>query len=226
MREYHNWSLSNVVDVIKAVSSRNEGRIIVGIAGPPAAGKSSIAKDICTYINSGATEIMAQECPLDGFHLNNNELEKNGMLEIKGKMETFDVDSYVSYMRRLHMGEGEFFWPIYSREKHDVIKEGIYILSSAKVFVTEGNYIFSEIGQWAELAELFDLRIFVRADEATITRRLYARHIRGGMGEQESRKKVAETDLPNALIIEQTRVFADVVLCDRLKGDFERFHRD
>src|SRR5690606_2781008 len=65
------------------------GRFIVGIAGPPGAGKSTLARTLCDRI--AAAGVTVAVVPMDGFHLDDGLLEARGLLPRKGSPETFDV---------------------------------------------------------------------------------------------------------------------------------------
>jgi len=71
-------------------------RVIIAVAGPPAAGKSTL---LPILINSLQNEFGAQRVagvPMDGFHLDNVQLERADSLSRKGAPHTFDVGGLLS----------------------------------------------------------------------------------------------------------------------------------
>ncbi len=80
----------------------DKGRYFLGITGCPAAGKSMLAKNLTDEISSRTGNDMAVVIPMDGFHLPNNILKQRGLLNIKGAPKTFDADSFVELINRLH----------------------------------------------------------------------------------------------------------------------------
>ena len=69
-------------------------RFSIAIAGPPGAGKSTLASRLNDKLVAfgHASKIV----PMDGFHLDNSVLEKRGLLARKGAVETFDGDGFAS----------------------------------------------------------------------------------------------------------------------------------
>src|SRR6185369_2313133 len=143
------------LDAVKArLLARAPGmRLIVGIAGPPAAGKSTLAGALAEALadDGGADEagVAAVVVPMDGFHLANAELARLGLADRKGAPETFDAAGFVHLLRRLRAGEDLVYAPIYSRTLHESIGGVIPVPSDVRVVVVEGNYLLLDHGPWA-----------------------------------------------------------------------------
>src|SRR6476620_2901052 len=80
----------------RAAQLGGHGRALLGIAGAPGAGKSTLAEELAARIVPGAVVV-----PMDGFHLHDDELARLGLGDRKGAPETFDVAGYVALLRRL-----------------------------------------------------------------------------------------------------------------------------
>src|SRR6478672_5590706 len=79
-----------------SVPSVAEGRrVLVGLAGAPGAGKSTLATHLASLVPGSAV------VPMDGFHLADVELARRGLLERKGAPETFDAWGYAALLARL-----------------------------------------------------------------------------------------------------------------------------
>ncbi|HEX6249425.1 MAG TPA: hypothetical protein VFZ64_16265 [Nocardioidaceae bacterium] len=77
-------------------SGDDHGRRLIGISGAPGAGKSSLATYLSTRLGSRAAHV-----PMDGFHLADAELCRQGLLDRKGAPETFDAWGYAALLHRL-----------------------------------------------------------------------------------------------------------------------------
>ncbi len=77
-------------------------RRIIGITGPPGAGKSTIAEALVAELGDRAILV-----PMDGFHLPNAQLRELGLRGRKGAPDTFDVVGYVALLTRLRVPADE-----------------------------------------------------------------------------------------------------------------------
>jgi len=66
-------------------------RVIVAIAGPPAAGKSTLLPILLNSLQNEFGQNRVTGVPMDGFHLDNVQLEQAGSLARKGSPHTFDI---------------------------------------------------------------------------------------------------------------------------------------
>src|SRR4051812_44943442 len=85
--------LDRRVDELLAAAGAG-GRVIVGIAGPPGAGKSSLAARLAEAAEARHGRGSAVVLPMDGFHLANEVLEALGRRQRKGAPDTFDADGF------------------------------------------------------------------------------------------------------------------------------------
>jgi ABC-type cobalamin/Fe3+-siderophores transport system ATPase subunit len=72
----------------------NKSRAILGIAGSPGVGKSTLVEQLLVRIRAIMGEQWAAHVPMDGFHLADVQLERLGVRDRKGAPETFDADGY------------------------------------------------------------------------------------------------------------------------------------
>ncbi len=77
-------------------SFRAHPRVILGIAGAPGAGKSTIAELLVARLGPSAILL-----PMDGYHLPQAELRRLGRRERMGAPDTFDVPAFVATLRAL-----------------------------------------------------------------------------------------------------------------------------
>jgi pantothenate kinase len=184
---------------------KRSGRVLLGLVGPPGAGKSTLAAALLAEFAS-----VAQVVPMDGFHLANVELERLGRRGRKGAPDTFDSAGYVALLRRLlAQADDEIVYaPEFRREIEEPIANAIPVFARTQLIVTEGNYLLLDEGPWAEVKGLLDEIWYVDIDDALRVERLTQRHERFGRSAEEAAAWVAGTDEPNARLIEASRARA------------------
>ncbi|MBS1258478.1 MAG: Pantothenate kinase [Candidatus Scalindua arabica] len=197
--------------ILSKVNVNTSNRLVVGIGGGPGSGKSTFAVKLKELINSKAKVDLVQIFPMDGFHRKNIELERHGLLSVKGTPETFDLEGYRSMLNRIKLGEN-LKAPIYSREDHDVINNALPIEPHHKIIITEGNYLFADMEGWCEIKDIIDLKIYIEAEKGACEKRLLERHMRGGKTEAEALEKIKMVDMENYDLIDQTKKYADKII--------------
>ncbi|WP_040786015.1 nucleoside/nucleotide kinase family protein [Nocardia pneumoniae] len=189
-------------------------RYVLGIAGPPAAGKSTLSQNLAAAITA-AQAIPAGIAPMDGFHKTSAELDAVGARHRKGQPDTFDVARFVARLKLLReapLGE-RVHWPIYDRGLHDPVPNAI-TFADQRIAVVEGNYLLLDQPGWAEVRSHLDEVWYLDADDRVIERRLTERHLLGGKTAKQAQIKITSSDMPNARLIAGTRDRADTVLCE------------
>jgi len=183
-------------------------RRILGIVGPPGAGKSSLAEAVLA-----AYKDAVQVVPMDGFHLANSELERLGRRGRKGAPDTFDAAGYLSLLERIkaqRAGDDLIYAPEFRRAVEEGIASAIAVQGDTPLIVTEGNYLLLDDRPWNRVREVVDEVWYVEVPDQLRRARLVARHMQFGRSEQQALDWVATTDDPNALRIAQTRELADM----------------
>ncbi|RKR88474.1 hypothetical protein BDK92_2802 [Micromonospora pisi] len=193
-------------------------RQLLGIAGAPGAGKSTLAQRLVAALGPVAALV-----PMDGFHLAEAELHRLGRHHRKGALDTFDGAGYVALMRRLRTGGesgdgagGTVYAPEFRRELEESIAGAIAVPPQVRLVVTEGNYLLVPAPPWGELRGLLDEVWFLDLEAGERLRRLTDRHIGFGRSVTEAATRARGTDQVNADLIETTVDRSDVVV--RLAG--------
>jgi pantothenate kinase len=188
----------------RALISRG-GRRILGLIGPPGAGKSTLAGQLVDALEGAAVLL-----PMDGFHLANVELARLGRAGRKGAPDTFDAAGYAALLRRVRAGgDATVYAPEFRREIEEPIASAIAIAPEVPLVITEGNYLLLDQQGWSGVRALLDEAWYVDVDEALRRQRLVERHMRFGRNEAEARAWEAGTDQPNAELIGATAARAD-----------------
>ncbi len=106
-----------------------ERRVVLGIAGPPGAGKSTLAESVVAAFE-GAVLV-----PMDGFHLADAELDRLGRRDRKGAIDTFDGYGYLAVLQRIRAGDHTVYAPQFSRDIEQPVAGSIPVTPEARLVV-------------------------------------------------------------------------------------------
>jgi pantothenate kinase len=195
--------------------TRPDRRFVLGVTGPPGAGKSTIAAALVDAF--GPTAVLV---PMDGFHHTQRDLEDLGRAGRKGAPDTFDADAYVALLEQLRAApDHAIAAPAFDRERDDPVPDAVVVLAAHRIVVTEGNYLLVEVDGWERIGPLLDQCWYVDSDDADRLKRLIARHVEFGRSPAEAERWVMRSDEANARLVEATRDRADRVV--RLDDDLD-----
>jgi pantothenate kinase len=191
------------------LAGRPGPRRILGLAGPPGAGKSALAARLARRAGRAAVVV-----PLDGFHLADAELIRLGRLGRKGAPDTFDAGGYLALLGRIRSaGPGvTVYAPAFGRQLEQPIAGSIPVHPEARLVITEGNYLLFDEPPWTMVRGLLDEVWWVDLGTAERRKRLIARHVRWGKTPAAAERFVAESDEANARAVAPGRERADRVV--------------
>ncbi|MFF3458758.1 nucleoside/nucleotide kinase family protein [Streptomyces sp. NPDC002730] len=184
-------------------------RVVLGIAGPPGAGKSTLAAHLVDSLDGLAVLV-----PMDGFHLAQAELRRLGRAGRKGAPDTFDAAGYAALLARLRApaAGATVYAPAFDRALEEAVAGSIPVDPDVPLVVTEGNYLLHDEGPWAQVRPLLDEVWYLEIDDAVRVRRLVDRHVRFGKQRPYAERWVHESDEPNARLVARGRGRADFVV--------------
>jgi len=201
-------SVDEAVDRAVALAG-GAGRTVLGIAGAPGAGKSTLARRIVVAVDDALGSGTAVQVPMDGFHLSNQALDSLGRHDRKGAIDTFDGDGYVALVRRLVTADEPVVWaPDFDRRVDEPVAGSIPVPTAARLVVSEGNYLLDDSEPWAALRELFTETWFCTVDDTVRVDRLVGRHMRHGRDHEAARSWAVEVDGVNAARVQTTVIRA------------------
>ncbi len=200
---------TKLLNYVKALSGN---RIVVALAGPPGAGKSTVSQALVKALNSvmpGSAAVV----PGDGFHYDDEVLGSLNLLDRKGSPDTFDVGGFRSLLLRLRANnEPAVAVPVFDRTLEISRAAGQLISSDVKYLIVEGNYLLLDLAPWSSLRDCFDATIMLQVDRKTLEARLLDRWRSLGFDESTSYEKVRRNDLPNADIVISASNIADFTI--------------
>lgn len=137
---------------------------LVGITGGSASGKTRFINELLNNFENGQVSIFSQ----DNYYRDRHQQPKdeNG-IENFDTPESIDIETFKKDLKKLHLGE-KIEIKEYTFNNSD--KEAKHVVfNPAPIILAEGLFVFND----SELLNLFDLKIFIEADEPTkLTRRL------------------------------------------------------
>lgn len=187
-----------------------DGRAILGIAGAPGAGKTTLAELLVAEIARTHGADWVAHVPMDGYHLADVQLQRLGLRDRKGAPETFDAAGYVALLGRIRTdAASSVYAPGFDRALEQPIASANVVPPAARLIISEGNYLLLESGAWPQARTAMDEVWFVSVDEAARVERLVERHVQFGKPADGAREWVASTDGPNADLVSPGATQAD-----------------
>jgi pantothenate kinase len=181
--------------------TRSTSRLLVGIAGIPASGKSTFALALTSHINA----LHAQSAiliGLDGWHLTRAQLDAFPDPQLahdrRGIHWTFDAPGYLSFLRILRTpGTTVLTAPSFDHALKDPLPDAVAIHPYHRIVIIEGLYTFLGMEPWDEAARMLDERCWVTCDEVEARKRIVKRHVVTGIAAslEEAEKRADENDM-------------------------------
>lgn len=212
-------------------------RLLVGVSGIPASGKTAFAQILTQHINgildlrtaqfSDPTETtqdihgnadinhpQAILVGLDGWHLTRAQLDvfpdPQTAHDRRGSHWTFDGAGYVSFVRAIRNSSTSVITaPSFDHALKDPTPDAISIYPYHRIVIIEGLYTFLAIKPWSEGGLLLDERWFIQVDPVAARRRLVKRHVLTGVAKdlKEAEWRADENDGPSTCCCHLTLPF-------------------
>ena len=220
--EYSDESVTEIyLPLLKHLTAiqRNKGkRILVMLAAPPGAGKSTLCSFLEKLSRENDSVCNVQAIGMDGFHRRQEYLLTHSairdgkeikMVEIKGAPVTFDLDKLTDAIRTVISGD-DCYWPTYDRHLHNPVENAIHV--TGDIILLEGNYLLLDEEGWKNLHQMADYTISISADEDMLRDRLIDRKMKSGNDRETATKFVDFSDMANVRLCLEKTVKADLML--------------
>ncbi|KAL1746207.1 P-loop containing nucleoside triphosphate hydrolase protein [Schizophyllum fasciatum] len=199
-------------------------RLLVGIAGIPASGKSEFAVLVNKYTNElleGHVE-KATLVGLDGWHLTRAQLDAMSDPKLahdkRGAHWTFDGDAYLAFVRSLRQEPTDVITaPSFDHAVKDPTPHAVVVHPHHRIVIIEGLYTYLSIEPWCQAGALLDERWLIQISLEEAEKRLVKRHVISGVASDHSEAvwRSNTNDMPNGKflldnILEPTRIIPSI----------------
>lgn len=203
-------------------------RILVMLAAPPAAGKSTLLAFLKHLSETTPRVKPITTIGMDGFHRYQDYLlthtmlrdgQEVSMVSLKGAPETFDLELLAERIKKVAAG-ANCGWPEYNRMLHNPVENAIQV--TGDIVLLEGNYLLLDWPGWRNLKASADYTIRILAEEQDLRERLINRKAASGTDYEEAVKFVENSDLYNARTCLRESMEADLTLRMMQDGEYVR----
>lgn len=199
--------------LVTAVAPR---RAVLGIAGPPGAGKTTLVlRVLAALADHPSLGGRVAHVPMDGYHLTNRELDELRRRDRKGAPDTFDTEAYAGVLAAVRgVPRVPVAAPSFDHVEGEPVPDSLVVPVGADLVVTEGNYLLLDEEPWTSVPPLLDEVWWCGLDAGARVDRLVTRHVGTGRDADDATSWVLRSDEANARRVEGGDERADVVLVD------------
>ena len=187
-------------------------RLVIGLCGIPASGKSSLAQDVVRRVNqisanNGEDGEIAIYIGLDGWHLPRSTLaafpDPQEAFARRGAHWTFSATGYLDFVSSLRapVADLPIHAPSFSHALKDPVENDLQVTSSHRVVLIEGLYVFLNVEPWSVAGHLLDERWLLEVDVEVARERLVQRHVKSGVTDnlKDAILRARDNDMPSTV---------------------------
>lgn len=190
---------------------------MVALAAGPGTGKSLSAMLIANALEERGFSCMVM--PHDGYHYSLEYLrtfpDPQDAIYRRGAPDTFDPQALIRDLRRIRSSEEDIIkLPAFDHARADPEPDThIFDRHRHRVVLCEGLYLLHDQDGWEDVADEFDLKIFMNANIDTCMERVKIRNTCiPGYTPEEIAVRVEKVDRVNALTVIRSKIRADVIV--------------
>lgn len=204
--------------LLQVLAQGGGARLVVGLAGLPGAGKTTLTARLAAQVNATCHAPVACALGMDGFHLSRAALARRpdaqAALARRGAPWTFDPQALRARLLALRaQADTDVPWPGFAHEVGDPVEAAIRVAPGIRLVLLEGLYLLHHGHGW-DLRGCMDQCWYLDVPMDLALARLAARHQRVfGLTAEQARARIVANDARNAAIVAATRCRADAWLC-------------
>ncbi|HPY42700.1 MAG TPA: hypothetical protein PLM98_19395, partial [Thiolinea sp.] len=205
------------VQHLAALAQSTQQRLLIGLAGLPGSGKTTLAKQLQSDFLKQHPQNSMQVLSMDGFHLSKAQLsafpDPERAFARRGAPWTFDAAGFVQKLSQLKAGQSKVTWPIFEHSVGDPMADALVIEPSCQIILVEGLYILYREAAWAGLEGLWDETWYLDTPLELAQTRLVQRHQQAwGISYEAALERVLSSDAKNAALVASLRDQADYLI--------------
>lgn len=206
-------TLADPLAHLMARVTRVSARCIIGIAGPPGAGKSTIARQLVDAVNAQLPAVQATVLGMDGFHLSKAQLRQMPDPDLafarRGAPWTFDAAGFIYALQRIRTGQ-QTCWPDFAHDVGDPVPDAITVIPQSRLIIVEGLYLLHDDDGWDGAKPLFDECWYLDTPMEVAMERLARRHMQAwGFTRAQAQHRIDSSDGLNAALVVASAPRAD-----------------
>lgn len=146
----------------------------IGIVGPSASGKSTLAVFLKNYLVKIHPELTISIVPLDNFIFSNKYLIEHNLMDRKGFPESFNAQALKDFINQIQKNDQvEYQIPFYSHAIKDIHPTETFNVLHSQIYIFEGINLFYpyELDQPFCLSDIINWSIYLDINLAVIKER-------------------------------------------------------
>lgn len=210
-------SYQMILEKVRQLAEQHHSRLIIGIAGIPGSGKSTMADYICHRLNQPDSQQVIS-VSMDGFHYSKSQLKRFADPEAafarRGAPWTFDSKQFCEALAKFkQQPEQDLYWPSFDHAHGDPITNAIRIPTATNVLIVEGLYVLHREHGFENAQQWIDESWYIDLDFDQAMSQLALRHQQAwGFTPIQAAERIAQNDALNAHIAEQSKINANHIM--------------